>query len=104
MLKDEKEYLDAGMDDVLSKLLSVPALTAMIKKFWDNQRDDEDPGADSEDATRTLLDLPMLEQYLKLVGPGLMTQSLTMFEQMMPGYLEVLDSNLMARDQKGIAE
>ncbi len=46
----------------------------------------------------------MLEQYLELVGPGLITQSLTMFEQMMPGYLEVLDSNLMARDQKGIAE
>lgn len=35
VLKDKKEYLDAGMDDVLSKPLSVPALTAMIKKFWD---------------------------------------------------------------------
>ncbi len=46
----------------------------------------------------------MLEQYLDLVGPKLITQSLTMFEQMMPGYLEVLDSNMMARDQKGIAE
>lgn len=31
VLKDKKEYLDAGMDDVLSKPLSVPALTAMIK-------------------------------------------------------------------------
>lgn len=35
VLKNKKEYLDAGMDDVLSKPLSVPALTAMIKKFWD---------------------------------------------------------------------
>lgn len=31
VLKNKKEYLDAGMDDVLSKPLSVPALTAMIK-------------------------------------------------------------------------
>jgi len=105
VLKDKKEYLEAGMDDVLSKPLSVPALTAMIKKFWDHQN--EEAGADhpeSDDKTRALLDVPMLEQYIELVGPSLITQSLTMFEQMMPGYLEVLDSNLMARDQKGIAE
>lgn len=31
VLKDKREYLDAGMDDVLSKPLAVPALTAMIK-------------------------------------------------------------------------
>ena len=37
VLKDKKEYLDAGMDDVLSKPLSVPALTAMIKQFWDHK-------------------------------------------------------------------
>lgn len=33
VLKNKNEYLDAGMDDVLSKPLSVPALTAIIKKF-----------------------------------------------------------------------
>ena len=93
------------MDDVLSKPLSVPALTAMIKKFWDHPSDDTQADREEgEDKTRALLDVPMLEQYIELVGPGLITQSLTMFEQMMPGYLEVLDSNLMARDQKGIAE
>ncbi len=105
VLKDKKEYLDAGMDDVLSKPLSVPALTAMIKKFWDHQSEESEADRpESDDKTRTLLDVPMLEQYIELVGPSLITQSLTMFEQMMPGYLEVLDSNLMARDQKGIAE
>ena len=51
-----------------------------------------------------LLDVVMLEQYIELVGPKLIHQSLEMFEQMMPGYLSVLDSNMMARDQKGIAE
>ncbi|MCW6032925.1 aerobic respiration two-component sensor histidine kinase ArcB [Pantoea sp. JK] len=105
VLKDKKEYLDAGMDDVLSKPLAVPALTAVIKKFWDYQPEQEEIAVDSSDAqSRTLLDVTMLEQYIELVGPGLITQSLTMFEQMMPGYLDVLDSNMMARDQKGIAE
>ncbi|AIX50083.1 MULTISPECIES: aerobic respiration two-component sensor histidine kinase ArcB [Pantoea] len=105
VLKDKKEYLDAGMDEVLSKPLAVPALTAVIKKFWDYQGEEEEtdmPVADTQ--SRMLLDVAMLEQYIELVGPGLITQSLTMFEQMMPGYLDVLDSNMMARDQKGIAE
>jgi two-component system aerobic respiration control sensor histidine kinase ArcB len=52
----------------------------------------------------SLLDVAMLEQYMDLVGPQLIHQSLEMFEQMMPGYLAVLDSNMTARDEKGIAE
>ncbi|CCG85679.1 aerobic respiration two-component sensor histidine kinase ArcB [Erwinia piriflorinigrans] len=106
VLKDRREYLDAGMDDVLSKPLAVPALTAMIKKYWDDQTE-ESPAAPEQsmgEKELALLDLPMLEQYMELVGPQLIHQSLAMFEQMMPGYLAVLDSNMMARDQKGIAE
>ncbi|WP_210505045.1 response regulator, partial [Pantoea ananatis] len=41
VLKDKKEYFDAGMDDVLSKPLAVPALTAIIKKFWDYQSESD---------------------------------------------------------------
>jgi two-component system aerobic respiration control sensor histidine kinase ArcB len=105
VLKDKREYLEAGMDDVLSKPLAVPALTAIIKKYWDYHDDDGDvTEIEEEDSRLTLLDIPVLEQYIDLVGPGLIRQSLAMFEQMMPGYLAVLDSNMMARDQKGIAE
>ncbi|EOU9560311.1 aerobic respiration two-component sensor histidine kinase ArcB [Cronobacter dublinensis] len=106
VLKDKKEYLEAGMDDVLSKPLAVPALTATIKKFWDTQPDDEEHDVTTSDDGKqeALLDLPMLEQYLQLVGPKLITDGLAMFEKMMPGYLSVLESNLTARDQKGIVE
>lgn len=105
VLKGKREYLDAGMDDVLSKPLSVPALTAVIKKFWDVCELSE-TSAEPEDEVRcqALLDLPMLEQYIELVGPKLITDGADMFEKMMPGYLSVLESNLTARDQKGIVE
>ncbi|BES86571.1 aerobic respiration control sensor protein [Pectobacterium araliae] len=109
VLKDKREYLDAGMDDVLSKPLSVPALTAVIKQFWDNhtvwtENPVAEEGEEMEKAKEDLLDIPMLEQYLDLVGPKLIHQSLEMFEQMMPGYLAILDSNMTARDLKGITE
>lgn len=105
VLKDKQEYLNAGMDDVLSKPLSVPALTAMIKKFWDTQDDEESTVTTEENSkSEALLDIPMLEQYLELVGPKLITDGLAVFEKMMPGYVSVLVSNLTAQDKKGIVE
>ncbi|EFC2237049.1 TPA: aerobic respiration two-component sensor histidine kinase ArcB [Escherichia coli] len=105
VLKDKQEYLNAGMNDVLSKPLSVPALTAMIKKFWDTQDDEESTVTTEENSkSEALLDIPMLEQYLELVGPKLITDGLAVFEKMMPGYVSVLESNLTAQDKKGIVE
>ncbi|EFJ4233624.1 aerobic respiration two-component sensor histidine kinase ArcB [Escherichia coli] len=105
VLKDKQEYLNAGMDDALSKPLSVPALTAMIKKFWDTQDDEESTVTTEENSkSEALLDIPMLEQYLELVGPKLITDGLAVFEKMMPGYVSVLESNLTAQDKKGIVE
>ncbi|HBN4341264.1 aerobic respiration two-component sensor histidine kinase ArcB [Escherichia coli] len=105
VLKDKQEYLNAGMDDVLSKPLSVPALTVMIKKFWDTQDDEESTVTTEENSkSEALLDIPMLEQYLELVGPKLITDGLAVFEKMMPGYVSVLESNLTAQDKKGIVE
>ncbi|EOO6940830.1 TPA: aerobic respiration two-component sensor histidine kinase ArcB [Escherichia coli] len=105
VLKDKQEYLNAGMDDVLSKPLSVPALTAVIKKFWDTQDDEESTVTTEENSkSEALLDIPMLEQYLELVGPKLITDGLAVFEKMMPGYVSVLESNLTAQDKKGIVE
>ena len=105
VLKDKQEYLNAGMDDVLSKPLSVPALTAMIKKFWDTQDDEESTVTTEENSkSEALLDIPMLEQYLELVGPKLITDGLAVFEKMMPGYVSVLEANLTAQDKKGIVE
>ncbi|XVA82750.1 aerobic respiration two-component sensor histidine kinase ArcB [Escherichia coli] len=105
VLKDKQEYPNAGMDDVLSKPLSVPVLTAMIKKFWDTQDDEESTVTTEENSkSEALLDIPMLEQYLELVGPKLITDGLAVFEKMMPGYVSVLESNLTAQDKKGIVE
>jgi len=107
VLKDKKEYLDAGMDDVLSKPLSVTALTAIIQKFWDQpvkaDNDEEDEPVPEHEGP-TILDTAMLEQYLDLVGPSLIHQSLDMFEKMMPEYLAALDATMTARDKHGIAE
>lgn len=110
VLKNKQEYLAAGMDDVLSKPLSVPALMSVIKQYWDSP--DLEPTSASALTTpitpdnkhQELLDIPMLEQYIELVGPKLIVDGLAVFEKMMPGYLDVLDSNMTARDNNGVVE
>lgn len=106
VLKDKQEYLDSGMDDVLSKPLSVPDLTEIIKKIGSAQSKilpkSQEQGAMK--SNESILDLTMLEQYMELVGPQLILQGLAMYEQVMPSYLAVLESNMTAKDQKGITE
>lgn len=103
VLKDKKEYLSAGMDDVLSKPLSVPALRAVLEQLLDNRSSHEaNEQENSAMHNEVLLDTAMLEQYMELIGPELMRKNLAVFEREMPGYLAILDSNMTARDQTGI--
>ena len=110
VLKDKSEYLIGGMDDALSKPLSVQALQAMLQRQLPQPAElpvstpQPTPAADDKaaPAPSALLDLTMLEQYLELVGPTLMLSNLDLFEKVMPDYLAILDSNMTAKDQKGI--
>ncbi|MGL4269742.1 MAG: response regulator, partial [Plesiomonas sp.] len=110
VLKDKSEYLIGGMDDALSKPLSVQALQAMLHRQLPLPAElpvsvPQPVSVASEKVPPTLsalLDLTMLQQYLELVGPQLMLSNLALFEKVMPDYLAILDSNMTAKDQKGI--
>ena len=113
-MKDRREYLDNGMDDAISKPLAVQALQAVIDKFFANRVDgqeetvvdqkviEDEVSAPSPVIETHLLDLDMLESYVDIVGVKPVYDSIKMFEDMMPDYIEVLDSNMTAKDQDGI--
>jgi two-component system aerobic respiration control sensor histidine kinase ArcB len=44
----------------------------------------------------------MLGAYVDIVGKQPVLDSIEMFETMMPEYLDILDSNMVAKDQNGI--
>ncbi|CAE6877789.1 PhoQ Sensor [Vibrio sp. B1REV9] len=114
VVKERREYLDNGMDDVISKPLAVQAIQTVIDKFL-LQNDESKPMVTSsfdevEESVVVsspminthLLDLDMLESYVDIVGVKPVYDSINMFEKMMPDYIDVLDSNMMAKDQEGI--
>ncbi|MDE1248824.1 aerobic respiration two-component sensor histidine kinase ArcB [Vibrio aestuarianus] len=108
VLKNKTEYLQKGMDDAISKPLSVSAVQMIIAKFTDRElvadlpQPEDKTVEDSNEVSTHLLDIDMLESYVDIVGPKPVLESIQMFEEMMPSYIEVLDSNMVAKDQAGI--
>ncbi len=63
-------YKGHGMGDVVRTPMSVPALTAMIKKFWDATDKEESTVTHEEsDKAQALLDNTMMERSIELVRP-----------------------------------
>ncbi|MFA0194335.1 aerobic respiration two-component sensor histidine kinase ArcB [Vibrio artabrorum] len=106
VLNNKHEYLQKGMDEAISKPLSVKAIQDVIAKFIENTSEvlEEDqvvkPIVSSIDPT--LLDIDMLESYVGIVGTKPVLDSIAMFEDMMPEYMEILNSNMVAKDQASI--
>ncbi len=111
VLKDRREYLENGMDDAISKPLAVNAIQSVIDKFLVDKESNSEPvevpeaiedPSPSPTIETHLLDLDMLESYVEIVGADPVYDSIRMFEEMMPDYIEVLDSNMTAKDKDGI--
>ncbi|WP_367987256.1 aerobic respiration two-component sensor histidine kinase ArcB [Vibrio sp. NTOU-M3] len=108
VLKNKTEYLEKGMDDAISKPLSVMAIQEVITKFSTKEQsklltqESVEESEDRSDVYARLLDIDMLESYVGIVGAKPVLESITMFEDMMPEYIEVLDSNMTAKHQEGI--
>ncbi|OLQ87552.1 aerobic respiration two-component sensor histidine kinase ArcB [Vibrio ponticus] len=109
VVKNKQEYYEQGMDEALSKPLSVAAVQEVIALFGDHKPYEPMPHlpepehvVDTGEVYQTILDLDMLESYVGIVGTKPVLESIAMFEDMMPGYIELLDSNMVAKDQEGI--
>lgn len=109
VIKDKTEYLNQGMDDAISKPISVTAMTEVIERLAMSSPASVQPEPKKttkkagKDIRETLLDLEMLTSYVDIVGAEPVFQSIAMFEELMPEYLKILDSNMTAKDQDGIA-
>ncbi|MDO6497849.1 aerobic respiration two-component sensor histidine kinase ArcB [Photobacterium sanguinicancri] len=110
VISDKSEYLAKGMDEALSKPLSVKAITDVIQNLvltcpidYDDEADEIVPTVpQSDEIMNQLLDLEMLESYVDIVGTKPVHESIAMFEKMMPDYIAILDSNMIAKDKDGI--
>ncbi|MFT5880369.1 MAG: two-component system aerobic respiration control sensor histidine kinase ArcB [Moritella sp.] len=112
VINNRLEYLEKGMDDAISKPLSVNAVTGVIGRLFCHEVAGDQPQVnhtidvfdDDQEMLDEYLDIDILQQYLETLGKDLLLQSVTLFEKTMPSYLSVLNTNLTARDQAAIVD
>ncbi len=108
VIKFKKDYIEKGMDDVLSKPLSVEAIQRVIGERCvgqvpeKNNIPEEIKQEKVSSIASVILDIDMLESYVDIVGIQSMQDNIAMFEKIMPEYIEILDSNMVAQDREGV--
>ncbi|KXO14045.1 Aerobic respiration control sensor protein arcB [Moritella sp. JT01] len=112
VINNRQEYIEKGMDDAISKPLSINAVTGVITRLLRSVDQGKKPKvnytavalADEREMLEEYLDIDLLQQYLDTLGKEILLQSVCLFEQTMPHYLAILNSNLTARDQDAIVD
>jgi len=112
VINNRQAYIEKGMDDAISKPLSINAVTGVITRLLQSVEQGKEPKvnytaaalADEQERLDEYLDIDLLQQYLDTLGKDLLLQSVCLFEQTMPNYLAILNTNLTARDQDAIVD
>ncbi len=103
---DKQQFIDQGMDDALGKPLSIEPLNEMIARLFVSTEQVEKSRAllpcKVQEKTEQLFDEVMLTELLDFLPVSVMLDNVALFAKMMPDYLQVLDSNMIAKDKNGI--
>ncbi|MEH6451769.1 MAG: aerobic respiration two-component sensor histidine kinase ArcB [Psychromonas sp.] len=103
---DADIFIKQGLDDALNKPLSSKPLNAMIQRLFVDQPATGEVVSSLKTVavkdTNLLFEKQMLEELAEFLPASVMLGNVALFEKLMPEYLEILDSNIVAKDQKGI--
>ncbi|MGL5031509.1 MAG: aerobic respiration two-component sensor histidine kinase ArcB [Aeromonas sp.] len=101
----DKQYYQAhGLQDAINKPLGSQAVREVIGRLFADLAEEEADLLADADQQDLRLDLAFLTDYADTVGKSVLLSSVDLFEQMMPDYMAVLDSNMIAKDQAGVVE
>ncbi|MBD1391271.1 aerobic respiration two-component sensor histidine kinase ArcB [Neiella sp. HB171785] len=108
VIRDKQEYIKRGMQDAVSKPIDVGLLTLALGKAFNCIEEPakqevnvlEPVGHHDEQA----LELDFVNQMHDTLGSELFLKSADMFAQLMPDYVESMRNQLLAGDDKAVAE
>lgn len=120
VMKNKQEYIERGMDDAISKPLSIKDIDQVIGNFFGSKSSRGSVSstksaaqiaenslntevANRQDETQlAMIDTEMLISYLDIVGKQPVLDSLLMFEQTIPDYMQQLNQYLMLGDDDNL--
>lgn len=104
---DKAKFIEGGMDDALGKPLVAESFNQVIKKIFTKPVETNVKAQSltmvEERKNESVVNETMLLEMMEFLPISIMLENVELFVQMIPDYLQVLDSNMIAKDQKGIA-
>lgn len=100
VIKTRQEYLDQGMDDVISKPIKKSRVVEVFNQlFCDASELPSLPETNAVSKNESVLDLDMLQMLVDTIGAEMLSTSVNVFNQSIPQYMEILLTNLSAKDK-----
>jgi two-component system aerobic respiration control sensor histidine kinase ArcB len=101
VIKTRQEYLDNGMDEVISKPVKKSRIIEVFNSLFCEQPIlPHQPAPEPKiDPLNTVLDLDLLQMLVDTIGHEMVRTSVKVFQEKMPEYLEILQLSLSA-DEK----
>jgi two-component system aerobic respiration control sensor histidine kinase ArcB len=101
VIKTRQEYLDNGMDEVISKPVKKSRIIEVFNSLFCEQPSvPHQPAPEPKiDPLNTVLDLDLLQMLVDTIGHEMVRTSVKVFQEKMPEYLEILQLSLSA-DEK----
>lgn len=103
VIKKRDEYLQRGMDDVIAKPVKKSRVIQVFNELFANELE-ELPPIDIEESKDDkgldkIMDVELIQTLVDTIGAEMVTTSLGVFEDKIPEYLEILVSNLTAKEK-----
>lgn len=106
VIKTRQEYLENGMDDIISKPVKKSRIVQVFNELFAGEERNNMPLQSSsspkviiEQESQKVLDLELLTMLIETIGEGLIEASLAVFEDKIPEYMEILNVSLAADDK-----
>ncbi|MDO6763646.1 aerobic respiration two-component sensor histidine kinase ArcB [Agarivorans sp. 1_MG-2023] len=108
VVNSKNEFAKAGMVDVIHKPINQNAVVHCFNQVFaiGEEAVVEEVISPKQALSRSslpILDLDLVEQFCDTIGVKVLNDSINLFKQVMPDYMKILESNLFAKDQDGIA-
>lgn len=107
VFSDPQQFIDKGMDDAIGKPLRLSLFNTMVERHF-TEEVEVIPAVENHDAPvvvdpdMMLFNESMLKELMEFLPTSVMLQNVKLFEDLMPEYLAVLDSHMIAKNQEGI--
>lgn len=102
VIKTRQEYLGNGMDDVIAKPIKKSRVIEVFNQLFIEQEElpvVQEHVQKQGKQLHAVLDMELLEMLMDTIGIEMMFNSLSVFEEMMPNYMELLKLSLSAKEK-----